>query len=554
MGVVYVAHRPLESRLLVLKRLIQSPSDAPEHFARFQQEVDVGRLLNHPNLIRFEDADLAAPEPYLVMEHMAGVGLGELYRRYVDAGQRVPTPLAAFIVSRLFGALAYMHRFSVGDDGTRLLHRDVSMSNVMVGFDGSVKLIDYGLSRFDAASRVTRAGQVFGTQLYMAPELAFDGPGERRLDARYDVFSASMLAYDILTNGRANLFRRVDVRQMMLSLAEVEKLPAANTLVPELGAELAEVLRRGMRHQPGDRWADAGELDASFRRAAAPFLAAARAEDLGAAVQQLFPGQWIETALWAANAEGYRRCQIDLKGDEDEAVLTAVCASPFVEDETGGEGTMRVARKAVAKGPAEALIRAFEGRGPVVPTSTPTLRRPGPSVGLLAAGALALLLAGLAIGRVVAPAGGNVERVGPEIATRQSPSASPSAVPQASPSAELIQPVSVEPMLSRTPRPSPTPTVASSPPPSTPAPSPTKRVDEFAELMALARKAADASPSAAVRAEFFSRVERLASTIPEGRRASIDAPMRRANRRGASEVEFVALVEAVRSAQRGESP
>ena len=205
-------------RLVVVKRILPHLCLDPELVSMFTAEAMLSAQLNHANIVQvFEFAENDG-ELYLAMEYVHGVNLAELLKR-LD-GFPIPVGMATYLVREVALALAYAHA-AKDEDGRPLsiIHRDVSPSNVMVGFDGTVKLVDFGVAMAQSTSPDTTAvgadprsslQSLKGKVAYMSPEAL---EGEADLDGRTDIFAAGVLLHELLTARR--LFRAQDDRQTM---------------------------------------------------------------------------------------------------------------------------------------------------------------------------------------------------------------------------------------------------------------------------------------------------------------------------------------------------
>jgi len=154
---------------------------------RFYNEAKIARQLTHPNIVRVHDIGMAEGVMYISMELLEGRSL----RGVMDGlqpGQRLPVKTALRIMDQLCAALDYAHEFTI--------HRDIKPENVMVLNDGTVKLMDFGISKLRADSSLTATSMVMGTPHYMSPEQLKDS---RNVDARTDVYSMGVLLYEVMT-------------------------------------------------------------------------------------------------------------------------------------------------------------------------------------------------------------------------------------------------------------------------------------------------------------------------------------------------------------------
>ncbi len=267
------------SRELVVKRILPHLAADPEFVQMFLAEARLAAQLHHPNVVTVYDFGHAEDSYYLAMELVRGVDLRALI---VRAGA-LPPHHAAKIASLVCEALAHAHALTL--EGQRgVVHRDVTPSNVLISFDGAVKLADFGIAKAQAgldARDPTVIGVVKGKHAYLSPEQA---RGER-LDGRSDLFNVGILLFECLT-GQA-LFPQEDGRRAR-SLAASGRVPNL-ARIDAAPAPLAAVVRRALAPSPSDRYADAlamrAELEAFLRAWPEP----SDTVELGRWVRALFP-------------------------------------------------------------------------------------------------------------------------------------------------------------------------------------------------------------------------------------------------------------------------
>ncbi len=243
-------------RLVVIKRVLRSSDDDPQHVTLFFDEARIASQLHHPNVVQVFTMGDADGSPYLVMEYLPGQSLGRVVRAFAKHGARVPHEVAARIIADAARGLGYAHRRK-GLDGRalRIVHRDVSPQNVLVTYDGHVKVLDFGIAVAEGRMTKTATGLVRGKIAYMSPEQAQGEP----LDASADVFSLGVILWELLTGKR--LHGEADDLGVLRKLAmETAELPDPRALEPSIEAGLAAIVVRAMRRLPLGRYADGAEL------------------------------------------------------------------------------------------------------------------------------------------------------------------------------------------------------------------------------------------------------------------------------------------------------
>jgi eukaryotic-like serine/threonine-protein kinase len=265
---------------VVIKRVRPGLADDPGFVRMFIAEARLASRLNHANLVHIFDFDKHQDTYYLAMEYVRGHSLWELRRRCQERGVPVPPTLAAQIGMELARGLAYAHRLTEGGKPLGLVHRDVTPHNVLLSFDGAVKLTDFGIAK--AGGRSTASGVLKGKFAYMSPEQA---RGDA-VDARTDVFALGVTLWELLTGSR--LFEGDGDAAVLRAVQERIIVPPAR-LNPDVPPAVDAAVMRALERDLTRRWPSAQELE----RALAGFLlGGARAledTDVGAFLRRLFP-------------------------------------------------------------------------------------------------------------------------------------------------------------------------------------------------------------------------------------------------------------------------
>ncbi|MBU8898975.1 serine/threonine protein kinase [Corallococcus sp. H22C18031201] len=259
-------------RLVALKRILPHLTSEPAIVQQFLDEARIGLRLAHPNLVHVYDFGEAQGAYYIAMELVRGVDLDRLLR--VLKGPLEAPVAVAVVVQGLYGMHA-AHSL-LGEDGAslNLVHRDLSPHNLMVGFDGRVKVLDFGVAKARAQRTVTLPGIVKGKPLYMSPEQTQGKP----LDARSDLFAMGLILHQALTGTRA--FERPDEVASMRAICD-ETL----TRPPGIAQPLWRQLSRALAKQPAERFRTAQEMAERLCEACPP----AREAELARLAGQLFP-------------------------------------------------------------------------------------------------------------------------------------------------------------------------------------------------------------------------------------------------------------------------
>ncbi|WNG16074.1 protein kinase [Cystobacter fuscus] len=265
---------------VVIKRVRSFLSDDEGFVRMFIQEARLASRLNHANVVQIFDFDKHEDTYYLAMEYVRGCSLWNLRKRCREKGIRIPPVLVAYIGSQVAAGLHYAHRTRSPEGETLgLVHRDVTPHNVLLSFDGAVKLTDFGIAK--AGNKLTQPGVLKGKFAYMAPEQA---RGEE-VDARTDVFALGVVLWEMLTGGR--LFDGESDVAVLRAVQESVIVPPArlNPDVPEL---LNEVVCTALQREPAARYQSAGELERALAQCVLRSATSVDDTDLGTFVRRLF--------------------------------------------------------------------------------------------------------------------------------------------------------------------------------------------------------------------------------------------------------------------------
>ncbi|XXF78692.1 protein kinase [Myxococcaceae bacterium GXIMD 01537] len=256
MGQVFLAreHGAGFERLAVLKLILPHLAEDDEFLTMFLEEARLVARLSHPNLITILDLTEIDGRHCLAMEYVQGDDIRRIEKQARTQGKVLPVGLVLRIIADAAAGLDYAHkaRDSQGQP-LHLVHRDVSPQNVLVGFDGGVKVIDFGVAKAATSSQQTATGILKGKYPYMSPEQA-SGLG---MDHRSDQFALGVVLWEMLTGKR--LFKG-DSDLMTLRLVKDCQVPPPSQLNPKLPPGLDEVVLKALAPTPEERYTDCGAL------------------------------------------------------------------------------------------------------------------------------------------------------------------------------------------------------------------------------------------------------------------------------------------------------
>lgn len=255
-------------RIVALKKLHGRFSADADIVDSFLAEAKVAASIRHPNVVAIQDVVREGDELFLVMDYVPGLSLARLMGG-AETVRKVPPAIASAVLLNVLEGLEAAHG-AAADDGTplRLVHRDISPQNILVGADGAGRLIDFGVARSAARLKNTREGLVKGKLLYLPPEVV---EGEAHGIAG-DVFSAGAVLWEALV-GKPVFAAETDGAITARILVGDVSPPSRSE--PSVSEALDAVVLKALEHSARKRWKSAAEFAAALRVAAPPAPAAA---------------------------------------------------------------------------------------------------------------------------------------------------------------------------------------------------------------------------------------------------------------------------------------
>jgi len=255
MAELYVARQQAVGgfeKQLVIKLLQGRYADNPRVVEMFLDEARLAAKLNHPSIVHVYDVAEDDGVKYIAMEHIHGETLTDIIRRGVAVGNYLPLEHGVHIVSQAAAGLAYAHgRFDAEGAPLRIVHRDISPSNILVSYEGQTKIVDFGIARIQDQIR-EESGMRPGKASYMSPEQVA-GKGA---DYRSDIFSLGIILYEISLGKR---LYRGPADEVMRRIAE-EKIAPPTSVQRNYPPALELIVMRALEKQPADRYQSTEEM------------------------------------------------------------------------------------------------------------------------------------------------------------------------------------------------------------------------------------------------------------------------------------------------------
>jgi len=342
------------SRVVAIKQIHAMYANNQEFVAMFRDEFRVASRVVHPNVVPILDVMSAEDELSLVMEYVHGLSVARL----VTSAGNVPSPEIAttIVIGMLHGLHAAHEALSERGDLLNIVHRDVTPHNVMVGVDGTPRLLDFGIAHALGRARTTTVGQIKGKAKYLAPEQL---TGES-IDRRADIYSASVVFWEMLTGRR--LFQSGN-DDPLIDLAARRSVKSPHLVRPGISPHLARIVLRGLQADPAARYATALEMAVAL-------------EEGAATVSATKVGEWVRRAWGSgemARLQQIRAIEGGVRGastPEDEQRRGRDADPTTANGEIAGASEASDAHLTV---PGRPLARRFAPAPAPVPRAEPTI-------------------------------------------------------------------------------------------------------------------------------------------------------------------------------------
>jgi eukaryotic-like serine/threonine-protein kinase len=245
------------NKTLVIKKIHSAYARSRQFVTMFVDEAKIALGLNHPNIIQVFDFGAVGDTYFLAMEYVEGLDLLKLLQEAAKARQRLPYGLSAHIVQQVSKGLDYAHR-KTDEFGQPLgiVHRDISPQNILLSWDGSVKIVDFGIAR--ARDVHEEQGVIKGKFAYMSPEQARGEP----VDCRSDVFAAGIVLFELVCARPLFHGKGKEALEMVKSGA----IPRPRDFAPELPDSLERTILKALAFHRGDRYQTARDLQNELGR------------------------------------------------------------------------------------------------------------------------------------------------------------------------------------------------------------------------------------------------------------------------------------------------
>lgn len=309
-------------RHVAIKRILPQIADDETFVEMFLDEARLAIQLNHPNVCHIYDFGEEDDSFFIAMEWVNGVAFGKVIRRAREFGL-IPPAVAVKVIGHVAEALHHAHQARDGmGRPMNIVHRDVSPQNIMVRFDGVVKLLDFGIAKNATQTSQTEAGVVKGKFSYMAPEQCLGRP----LDARTDIFALGSCLYEALTGRPA--FRRASDLETMRAIVH-EQPTSIDEFRPHTSPALLRIVDTAMAKDPKDRFQTAGDMYVALERFLASEDEFIRAMHISQYVETLMPG---EAAAGPLSHLQVKEIAVEMSEPTEDSTTGELIPQPYSDD------------------------------------------------------------------------------------------------------------------------------------------------------------------------------------------------------------------------------
>ncbi|MFA4875318.1 MAG: serine/threonine-protein kinase, partial [bacterium] len=238
---------------LAIKRILPHCSADKDFITMLIDEAKLSVMLSHANIVQVYDLGKVGDDYYISMEFIHGVNLRDVMYRCREAGLPIPTDIAVYIVSEICKGLDYAHRKTdQNNQPLNIVHRDISPQNILLSYEGEVKIVDFGIAKAAMNISHTMAGILKGKIAYMSPEQAMG----KAIDRRTDIFSTGILLYEMLTGQK--LFTGESqfevLKKIRTTRVAIDQLPNS---IPD---QLKPIAVKALTYNVDERFQHAGDL------------------------------------------------------------------------------------------------------------------------------------------------------------------------------------------------------------------------------------------------------------------------------------------------------
>ncbi len=249
-------------KIVVIKKILPHWAADPEFITMLVDEAKLAVQLNHNNIVSVLDLGSVDNDYYIALEYIEGCDLKTLMQRIAEKGNKIPVDVACFIAMQTAAGLAYAHhKVDFAGNNLGVIHRDVTPHNILLSYNGEVKVGDFGIAKATSKKSFTATGMLRGKFSYMSPEQV----RSEALTPQSDIFSLGVILFEMLSGKKC-----FDADTEIGILDKIRNAPIQLENLPEeIPEALKKILLKALAHDLKDRYADAEEMQRDLAQALA---------------------------------------------------------------------------------------------------------------------------------------------------------------------------------------------------------------------------------------------------------------------------------------------
>jgi serine/threonine-protein kinase len=277
-------------RVCCFKRILPHFALEKEFIEMFRDEAHIGKRLQHPNIVRVEGFEEVDGAYAIIMEFIKGADLRSLISACEAQKIKIPIPLAVHIIAESARGLHYAHvkKDEITNLPLGIVHRDISPQNLLLSFEGEVKVTDFGIAEAESKLTETKTGVVKGKFSYMSPEQI----RAEQVDARTDVFALAIILWEIVTGRRLfHADNEILVIQMVRDCVIPEDIKIYN---PDIDEELERIIAKGLKKDLAERYESAAAFEKDLRLYQNKHNPTVSSDNVGEFLREILAGRYAE--------------------------------------------------------------------------------------------------------------------------------------------------------------------------------------------------------------------------------------------------------------------
>jgi serine/threonine-protein kinase len=273
------------SKLVVVKRLLPAMATDKEFIEMFLDEARINARLSHSNIVQVLDLGEVDGQYFMAMEYVTGLSVAQVGRMAAQRLGEVPQGVACGIVAQACAGLHHAHESKLPDGSEMgIIHRDVSPQNLLLTYEGFVKVLDFGIAKAEGRATRTQAGMVKGKFAYMSPEQCSGGS----IDRRTDIFALGIILFELCTSRR--LFKRGSTFETYEAINRCE-VPDPSTVSPAVSPQVSAVILKALAKKKEDRFPNAEAMQEALELAMRRSTIRGKSTDLARFLENNFADQ-----------------------------------------------------------------------------------------------------------------------------------------------------------------------------------------------------------------------------------------------------------------------